>query len=345
MRGYPGWWAGVSWLTLALLPPSLIFSLLVRLRRALYAAGILRSVRLPVPVVVVGNIAAGGAGKTPLTVWVARALRARGLHPGILARGVGGRSRVPLRVDARSDPAEAGDEPVLLARRGGVPVWVGRDRVAAGRALLAAHPGVDVLICDDGMQHYRLARDAEIAVVDGARGVGNRLPLPAGPLREGVTRLNRVCAVVVNGDGQAALKSALADPVFDMPPVFEMQLVPKTLRRLCRPEDTRPCDAFARARVHGVAGIADPERFFRALEGLGMQVTRHPFPDHHAFRREDMPSVGTVLMTEKDGVKCAAFAAEDWWQMEVSAEVPDLLADRLLDCIKTLATRARTGRA
>jgi tetraacyldisaccharide 4'-kinase len=336
VKGYPSWWRGIAAPTLLLLPLSALFALAAAARRALYARGVLKRERLPVPVIVVGNIAAGGAGKTPLTVWLAHALTARGYRPGVLARGVGGAARAPRAVDAHSDPAQVGDEPVLLARRCAAPVWVGRDRPAAGRALLAAHPEVDVLLCDDGLQHYRLARDAEIVVVDGARGLGNGLPLPAGPLREHASRLRGVCAVVINGGGQDELRRDLDVPALDM------HLLPVRLRNLARPEQVVEPGRFKAREVHAAAGIADPERFFRTLEALGMHVSRHPFPDHHAFRREDLPFVGTLAMTEKDGVKCAAFASEDWWQLEVEAQVPDALTERLLAC---LDARGRAGRS
>ena len=202
--------------------------------------------RLAVPVVVVGNITVGGAGKTPLTLWLATQLRERGWRPGIVSRGYGGASTLPRPVTLDSLPAEVGDEPLLLCRRSGVPVWVGRDRVAAGRALLAAHPEVDVVLCDDGLQHYRLARDVEIAVFDG-RGAGNGWRLPAGPLRESLERLREVDAVVCNGAADARLQPEL--------PRFAMRLQPAAFYRLDDPQRRATASELQGRRLHALAGI------------------------------------------------------------------------------------------
>ncbi|MHB1292307.1 MAG: tetraacyldisaccharide 4'-kinase, partial [Sulfuricella sp.] len=192
-------WSRLTPWHVVLLPLSILFGLVAALRRVLYRAGLLRAIRLPVPVIVVGNISVGGTGKTPLVLWLADFLRQQGYHPGIVSRGYGGGTQGVVAVDIRSDPAVVGDEPLLLARKSACPVWVGRDRVAAGNALLRAHTECDVLVSDDGLQHYRLGRDLEIVVVDGERKFGNGLLLPAGPLREGVSHLRSVDAVVVNG--------------------------------------------------------------------------------------------------------------------------------------------------
>ncbi len=282
------------------------------LRRLAYRYRLLPVHRLPVPVIVVGNISVGGTGKTPLTLWLVEALRQAGWRPGILSRGYGGSQGGPAPVRADSDPAEVGDEPLLLARRAGVPVWIGRRRAQAGSALLAAHPEVDVLITDDGLQHYALARDVEIAVVDGVRRFGNGWPLPAGPLRELPGRLNEVDAVVVHG-GEADWLRVKA-------PVYRMRLAPRRLRQLSNPGCTQPLDWLTGRRMQAVAGIGHPERFFELLRKLGAEVVPHPFPDHHAFRERDLPP-GTVVMTEKDAVKCARFARSDDWVLEVDAVV------------------------
>lgn len=274
--------------------------------------GVLPTHRLPVLVIVVGNVRLGGSGKTPLVMWLAQTLRAAGERPGILSRGHGGErakaKAAPVPVNAQSDPAQVGDEPVMLAQRCAVPVWVGVDRVAAGRALLSAHPDCTVLICDDGLQHQALARDLEIALVD-ARGFGNGWLFPAGPLREPATRLNRVDAVVVREtkhmDG------------------FAMQLVPRGLVNLVDPARTLPLTALHDQRVHAVAGIGVPQRFFAQLRAFGMQVIEHPFDDHHPFVAADLhfDDAHPVILTEKDAVKCTAFAQAHWWSLPVDAEL------------------------
>ena len=286
-----------------------------------------RPERLPVPVIVVGNITVGGAGKTPLTLWLARQLQARGRHPGIVSRGYGGAGTAPRPVTADSAPSEVGDEPVLLGRRSGVSVWVGRDRVAAGRALLAAHPEVDVIVCDDGLQHYRLARDFEIAVFDG-RGAGNGWRLPAGPLREPLARLAEVDAIVCNGPPDSRVHGAL--------PQFDMRLQAGDFYDLDNPQRHCAAGDLAGRRLHALAGIGDPGRFFRTLEGLGLEFTRHPFPDHHTYSSEDLafakPDV--LLMTEKDAVKCVGMTAGETWVLPVDAELSPALIDLILEKLR-----------
>jgi tetraacyldisaccharide 4'-kinase len=286
-----------------------------------------RPERLPVPVIVVGNITAGGAGKTPLTIWLARQLAARGWRPGIVSRGYGGDNVLPRPVTAGSLPSEVGDEPLLLRRRSDVPVWVGHDRVAAGSALLAANPGVDLVICDDGLQHYRLARDIELAVFDG-RGAGNGWRLPAGPLREPLARLAGVTAVVCNG---------LPDDRIPLtPPRFDMRLQPGSFYRLDDPRQVCAAGDLAGFRLHALAGIGNPERFFRTLEALGLGFARHPFPDHHDYSAGDLAFAGdgVLLMTEKDAVKCAGLTAAEAWVLPVEAEVAPALIDLILEKLR-----------
>jgi tetraacyldisaccharide 4'-kinase len=307
-------WYRLGAFSIALAPLGLAFGAAVRLRRAAYLAGVLRAHRLPVPVVVVGNLVVGGTGKTPLVLWVVDALRGRGLRPGIVSRGYRGANTSAQRVPADGDPARFGDEPVLLAERSGAPVWVGRDRVAAARGLLAAHPRCDVLVCDDGLQHYALARDVEIAVED-ERGHGNGLLLPAGPLREPASRA--VDAVVVNGGTAAG--------------AFEMRLVPDGLRRVGGRGEEIPLAVLRGKRLHAVAGIGNPARFFATLRGLGLEFVPHAFPDHHAWRADelDFADCDIVLMTEKDAVKCRAFGRDDLVALRVQARVDPRLADLL----------------
>lgn len=308
-----------------LFPLSLCFHALVALRRALYRRGGLKIQRLPVPVVIVGNLTVGGAGKTPLIVHLTEVLRARGLRPGIISRGYGSRSNGVLEVTANSDPASVGDEPVLLARRSRCPVFVGIDRVAAARSLLAAYPECGMILADDGLQHYRLARDIEIAVFD-ARGVMNGWFLPAGPLREPVARLAEVDAVVLNEPvNEFGVSPA---PTFGRP-VFTMRLMGETFYRLDDPHIICRAEDLADQRLHAVAGIGAPQRFFDTLTALGLVFETHPFPDHHAYRREDFAFSGNaVLTTEKDAVKLAALALSlPVWVLPVTANVsPDLAA-------------------
>ncbi|SFN52633.1 lipid-A-disaccharide kinase [Formivibrio citricus] len=289
------WYRPLSLPALLLLPLAGLFALIAMLRRGLYRCGVLKVQHLPVPVVVVGNLTAGGAGKTPLTLHLAQQLAARGWHPGIVSRGYGGKSVTPLAVDAQTDPALCGDEPLLLARASGVPVFVCPDRFAAGQALLMALPDTDVILCDDGLQHYRLARDIELCVVDGARGFGNRLPLPAGPLREPVSRLDSADAVVVNGDGDM-LRHERA---------FRMKLEAGRFYRLA---DRQVCEQaeLSGKTLAAVCGIGNPARFFATLRELGLNFSEHPFPDHHAFAAGDLPDADLILVTEKDAVKLAA---------------------------------------
>jgi tetraacyldisaccharide 4'-kinase len=307
-------WYRLSPLSVALAPLSLGFRLAVGLRRAAFAAGILKSHRLPVPVVVVGNLVVGGTGKTPLVLWLVAALRDRGLRPGIVSRGYRGANHPARSVPPDGDAAQFGDEPVLLAERSGAPVWIGRDRVAAARGLLAAHPDCNVVVCDDGLQHYALARDVEIAVED-ERGHGNGLLLPAGPLREAASRA--VDAVVVNGPPRAG--------------AFEMRLVPAGLRRVCGDGQEVPIAALRGKRLHAVAGIGNPRRFFATLGALGLAFVPHAFPDHHAWTARDLdfPDCDLVLMTEKDAVKCRAFGRDDLVALRVEARVDPRLADLL----------------
>lgn len=312
------------WLAL-LLPLSAVFWLLSSLRRWSYRRGWLSSERLPVAVIVVGNITVGGSGKTPLVLWLAQFLRQQGFRPGIVSRGYGGSAVLPQQAAPDGDVAQVGDEPLLLARRSQCPVWVGRDRVAAGRALLAAHPECDVIISDDGLQHYRLQRDMEIAVVDGQRRFGNGYLLPAGPLREGVARLRNVDAVVVNG-GEEVTRSV---------PQFRMRLRGATLSNLCSGA-TASADGFKGKKIHAVAGIGHPQRFFDHLGDLGLEFEAHPFPDHYAYRTGDLdwPDAEAVLMTEKDAVKCAAFATDRYWMLAIEAELDPGLGILLLDKFK-----------
>lgn len=315
-------WYRLSALSLALWPASLLYRLLVALRRLAYRSGALPAVRLPVAVIVVGNLVVGGTGKTPLVLWLAAMLNKNGRKPGIVSRGYRGNAAVPMAVDAASPVNLVGDEPLLLARASGCPVWIGRDRAAAALGLLAAHPECDVLLFDDGLQHYRLARDVEIAVED-ERRAGNGLLLPAGPLREPVSR--RVDAWVVNS----------AAPGIHQP-AFRMDLRGDNFRRVAAPRGSLPAAAFARKKLHAVAGIGNPKRFFDQLARLGLDCVNHAFPDHHAYTANDLDfgDCDALLMTEKDAVKCEAFAREHWYALQVEAELAPAFIDFILAKLK-----------
>jgi tetraacyldisaccharide 4'-kinase len=289
-------------------PLALLFRVLVACRRWAYRRGLLRTETLPVPVVVIGNLTAGGAGKTPTTQFLAQALRRMGWQVGIVSRGYGGRVQGVRAVTLGDEAAEVGDEPLLLARSTDCPVYVGRDRVAAARALLADHPTCTLLLCDDGLQHYRLGRCIEIAVVDGQRGLQNGWPLPAGPLREPLARLATVDAIVVNGVEQAPLRWP------PHVPRFQMQLTSGLAYRLGYPQDTRPLTEFAGVPVVALAGIAHPERFFSMLEAAGLVIERAPRPDHHAYHADEASCFAgrVVLTTEKDAVKLQGWGGTIW---------------------------------
>jgi len=293
-----------AWL---LWPFSWIFRFAVAARRLLYWLRVLPSKHPGLPVIVVGNLTAGGTGKTPLVIWIAEYLKKKGWTPGIVSRGYGAEITVPRAATIADDAAAVGDEPILLSRRSGCPVWVGADRLRVIAALRDAHPDVDVLVLDDGLQHYRLRRDVEIAVVD-ARGFGNGFLLPAGPLREPVSRLGSVDAVVSNG---AAVKG------------YAMRLQGAEVHRMTDSADRRPAAAFAGQKVHAVAGIGDPNRFFLHVGKLGVKLAPHPFPDHHRFDAKDLEfgDDAPVLMTEKDAVKLRRAAKPNWWVLPVTAEL------------------------
>ncbi|KAF7598194.1 MAG: tetraacyldisaccharide 4'-kinase [Candidatus Dactylopiibacterium carminicum] len=319
----PRWWSSRGCRAWLLLPLAALFLFLSFLRRRF-----IKPKALDVPVIVVGNIAVGGSGKTPVVIWLVEALRSRGLRPAVISRGYGGDAAVPRMVTPRSSAAEVGDEAVLIARRCGCPMWVGHDRVETGRALLAAHPGVDILVTDDGLQHYRLARDIEIVVVDEAM-LGNCWPLPAGPLREPLSRLRDAHLLICNGVVSATLERRLP-----MVPHAQMLLEAREFYRLHDP--AQRCDSIdlGGKRLRALAGIGHPQRFFETLHTLGLQPERcDAYPDHHVFTAGDLAvEVGqALLLTEKDAVKCAAFAPADTWVLPVRARIDDGALDCLLE--------------
>ncbi len=322
---------GCRLFTSTVAPLAWLYAFVTAARRWAYRVGLKRVKHLPVPVIVVGNITVGGTGKTPLTLWLAHWLRQAGYSPGIVSRGHGGSARRPMPVRGDSDVALVGDEPLLLARRAQCPVCIGRARVEAARLLLALHPEVDVLLADDGLQHYALARDCEIVVVDGARGFGNGRLLPAGPLREPIARLSTVDALVLNGDGDAV--SVLARTTDT--PLFRMTLEGARFVNVFDADRVVSAAELPAQRLSAVAGIGHPDRFFARLSALGLKFTAHAFPDHHTYRAHDLPA-GTVLMTEKDAVKCAHFGRDDLWYLAVDASVDAGLNRLLLQRLKAI---------
>jgi tetraacyldisaccharide 4'-kinase len=318
-------------LFLLLLPLSALFAVLSALRRCAFRCGVLRSVRVGRPVVVVGNITVGGTGKTPLTVWSVEFLQGRGLKVGVVIRGYGGTAASwPQDVTAQSSAAAVGDEAVLIAARTGAIVVAGADRVAAAKRAIAL--GAEVIVSDDGLQHYRLQRDAEIAVVDAERGLGNGCLLPAGPLREPAARLKRVDLVVSTQRGAAECERA-SGHLRARHQILEAQCILTGERRLL--------STFAGSRVYAVAGIGNPNAFFSMLREHGVEVDSHALPDHAAFERGDieLPGSAPVLMTEKDAVKCRPFASERHWavRLDVRFDEPDM------QVISALLTRVATA--
>jgi len=309
----------IAWL---LWPASLVFGAVVFSRRLFFRLRFFKSHSAGIPVIVVGNLSAGGSGKTPLVLRIAEILREHHWRPGIVSRGYGGSAEQPREATIASDPAEVGDEPMLLARRSGCPVWVAPDRVQACLALRAQHPDCNVIVSDDGLQHYALRRDLEICVVE-PRSMGNGFLQPAGPLREPRSRLRSVNAVVTHGksDEQG----------------YAMTLEGDKLVRFTDARDVRAAKSFAGQRVHAVAGIGDPKRFFLQLARFGMKVVPHPFPDHHPFGPGDFEfgDSDPIVMTEKDAVKCKRIAGRDsqaqFWVFPVSASLDPAFERWLLE--------------
>lgn len=320
-------WYGRHRGTAFLRPLSALYALVTAQRRAWYQRHPDKRYRAAVPVVVVGNLTAGGTGKTPLTLALARALQAEGLKVAIASRGHGGsQASRPLEVKPSSDPALCGDEPLLLARHAGCPVVVDPRRARAVQHIEARF-APDLVLCDDGLQHYALERDVEIVVIDGSRGFGNGRLLPEGPLREPVARLADADFIVING----LLEHSL--PALELPR-FLMQLQPLGFCNLATGERLSVADFRARfpGPVQALSGIGNPARFHQGLEALGFVIMPQVFPDHHAFRPADLDLPGSepVLMTEKDAVKCQTFASERCWYLAVEAVLPPELIDSLL---------------
>lgn len=314
-------WDRIDAVTWLLLPLSICYGLIILIRAFLYKLGVFKVRHWSAPVLVVGNLTVGGAGKTPLVIELSRGLRARGWRPGVVSRGYGGTSEGPTTVTAGTDPFLVGDEPVLIAREAEVPVVIARKRGKAVDRLLQ-ETGVDLVIADDGLQHLALGRVVEIAVIDGMTGYGNGLLLPAGPLREPLSRLERVDIRVRRG-GQPKEGE------------YSMSVNASAARNLVSGEEVELVE-FSGAPLVAVAGIHQPERFFSTLRNLGLQIQEKAFSDHHAFQVGDIPQApeSPVLMTAKDAVKCESFAQENWWAVKQVVTIPQELLNHLDKLLK-----------
>lgn len=307
------------WLVWLLLPFAWLYFLVISLRRLAYRLGLKKTYQAPVPVIVVGNITVGGTGKTPMVIWLVEFLRQQGFNPGVISRGYGAVLTSPVLVSSQSTAKQVGDEPLLIHLKTRAPVAVFSRRAESARYLLQQHPECDVIISDDGLQHYALARQVEIALLDGARRCGNRQLLPAGPLREPCQRLNAVDFVVTTGD--------------DNQSTLSMQLKPERLYALQNPEETLELSTLQNRAVHAVAGIANPGRFFATLRTMGLSIIEHPFSDHYDFIEQSLNfgDDASVVMTEKDAVKCHSFARPNWFALSVCAQLPTSFSEQLME--------------
>ena len=302
-------WYRPSLLSWLLRPLNWLYRLIIWLRRQAYRYGIFKQYTLRVPVIVVGNVSVGGSGKTPFVIWLAQYLQKQGWQPGIISRGYGGKAdHYPCSVHLDSLATEVGDEPLLIHQRTHCPVVVAPDRVAAGQQLLAENP-CNVIITDDGLQHYRLQRDIEIVIIDANRGLGNQLCLPAGPLRESLSRLETVDFTIFHGESNSQR--------------LTMQLQLQQAIQLKNNNHNKSLTEFAKTPIYAVAGIGHPQRFFDQLQQLGLTIISHAFADHHAYTEADFQFAEAypILMTEKDAVKCHGFATENMWYVPAEAKL------------------------
>jgi tetraacyldisaccharide 4'-kinase len=321
------WYAPQKTITSYLLyPVSLVYQSIIKARRFAYQHGYKKITQVAAPVIVVGNISVGGTGKTPLVIYLVQLLREKGYRPGVISRGYGAKNNLqPIAVIANSNSAEVGDEPLLIARNLNCPVVICADRVQAAQKLLAEND-VNIIVSDDGLQHYALHRDVEIVVIDGERGLGNGYCLPAGPLRESAKRLQKVNFVVVNNSKENKAQDFGVN-------VFQMQL---SIDKLCNIKDrnlVKGLEELKGKQIHAVAGIGNPARFFRMLKDFGCNVIEHAFPDHHVYSNQDFAFASgddIIVMTEKDAVKCENFATANYWYLPVHAVVEEKFISGLL---------------
>jgi tetraacyldisaccharide 4'-kinase len=317
-----------------LLPLSAVYWVLQRLHRFLYAAGLLRTHQLPVPVIVVGNVTVGGTGKTPLVAWLCAHLESKGYHPGVISRGYRGKKSEPVRVSPDANPEIYGDEPVLLANKTGVPVYTSANRVEAAKKLLEENQ-CNVIISDDGLQHYRLERDIEIVVIDGWWRFGNGFLLPAGPLRESKKRLTKVDWVLCRG-GQPEAGELTYN--YSITGLYNLETGQEY-------NSQQLLGQLAGKQVHAIAGIGNPDQFFGELTRSGFDIVRHPFTDHHDYREQDLLfSDGLpIIMTEKDAVKCKKLVGKlkcDAWYLAIEAKLPEAFGE---DIVKKLGEVKKHG--
>ena len=315
------WYRRSPWSVL-LLPLSVIYGALIQLRATAYRFGALRRSEVGVPVIVVGNLTVGGSGKTPLVIQLVQLLAGAGFSPGIVSRGYrGGATKIPCLVQEGADPSLVGDEPLLVHQQTGCPVVIDRDRIRGARHL-TSQCGVDIVVSDDGLQHLRMSRAVEIAVIDGDRRFGNGYLLPAGPLRESPSRLDTVDFVVTNG-GPA------------LPGEYQMRATINEAVHLTTGE-RRSLSQFADKKVHAIAGTANPAKFFSDLRLVGLALCARSFPDHHFYQSSDLNDLhlSTVLMTSKDAVKCRKLAGPDWWAVPQTTEIDDSFKQELLELLR-----------
>ena len=308
-------------LSYLLLPFAGIYYLIVIIHKCLYKYGFKKITKPKVPVIIVGNITVGGTGKTPFVIWLAEYLQQQGMRPGIVSRGYGGSNiAYPHLVSKDDDAMQTGDEPLLLARRTKCLVVIDPNRVSAAKYLLQ-NTKCNIIISDDGLQHYALGHDLEIIIIDGQRKLGNSFLLPAGPLRESKKRLRTIDLLIVNGE--------------------EMQLKADKLCNLAKPELTQELEHLRGKKVHAVAAIGNPDRFFAMLQSYGLKITAHPFPDHHVFTASDLSFEDDlpIIMTEKDAVKCQNIAKENWWYVPVDAIISEQTQQKLKKLIDKVLTK------
>ena len=310
---------------LFLLPLSAIYLLISFARKYLYRFNLLKSFKIQVPVIVIGNITSGGTGKTPLVIHLANELKKNGYHPGIISRGYGSKRNGVSEVNKKSDVESIGDEPILIHKHTHLPVFIAKDRVLAAKALIKKYKKIDVILSDDGMQHYRLRRDIEILVIDGTRRFGNGYLLPAGPLRESKRKVKSVDAIVCN-------EKKVIDGSYLMKYKSYFLINLKTKKKI-------PLNKVRLNNLHAVAGIGNPDRFFNYLKALGLVFDSSSYKDHYRFTKKDFKTMNdkNIIMTEKDAVKCEKFARDNFWYLPVVAEIDSKFTDFILNKMKNIA--------
>ncbi len=305
-----------------LIPLSILYRWGVKFRKMLYSTGVFPQEKFPIPIIIVGNITVGGTGKTPLVIYVAELLKSHGFKPGIVSRGYKGEHREPTIVTSKSDPKQVGDEAVVVVKRTHCAMVVGKNRSLAIKKLLKEY-AVDVVISDDGLQHYAISRQIEIAVVDGNRRFGNEYCLPVGPLREPKNRLDQVNLIVINNGKTKANEHA-------------MRYDPGLLYHALNPTQEQTLDTWKGKKVHAVTGLGNPKQFFDLLKNYGLEVIPHAYPDHYFFKSQDVVFADhlPIIMTEKDAVKCTAFFGEHHWILPIKAAVSPMFNAQLLTLLK-----------